>query len=185
MYLDIINKLKLKGIKFDKGLTGNEIKIIEERYNIIFPKSLVEFYKLGLPISDGFVNWRDESNENIEKIKQKLSRPYDGILWAIKENNFWVDNWDKPKTFAEQKEKFLEEMKNEPKPIPVYIFRYILSKDGIEDPAVLSMHNSDIIVYGNNLDEYFDNEFFLEHNEKHKCEYSEYMGKWIDIMESY
>ena len=37
----------------------------------------------------------------------------------------------------------------------------------------------------NNLNEYLDNEFLLSHDEKHKCEYLEYMGKWIDIMESY
>lgn len=181
---DKIEQMKLKGYEFEDGLTDEEIKEIEERYNIKFPKSLIEFYKIALPVSEGFVNWRKTSEENIQSIKERLARPYDEIFWSMEENDFWVDGWDKPDSLEEKKKKFIEEMKEEPTPIPIYIHRCILSKEGIDDPAVLSMKGSDIIVYGNNLEEYLDNEF-INTQEKHERNYSDSMGKWVDIMESY
>lgn len=179
-----IEKMKLKGIIFEDGLTEEEIKKIEERYSIKFPKSLIDFYSIGLPTGEGFVNWRDDSENNIIDIKKRLDRPFDGLIWGIEKNDFWVEGWEKPNTLEAKKQKLLEKMKNEPKPIPIYIHRYILSAEGVDDPAVLSMHDDDIIVYGDNLLEYLDNEFIGE-NHKHECHYSDTMGKWVDIMESY
>lgn len=179
-----IERMKLKGIAFEKGLTIDEIEKIQERYSIKFPKSLIDFYSIGLPVGEGFVNWRDDSEDNIKEIQERLDRPFNGLIWGIENNNFWIEGWEEPNTLEFKKQKLYEILKNEPKPIPVYIHRYILSTDGVDDPAILSMHGDDIIVYGDNLLEYLDNEF-IDENNKHECHYSDNMGKWVDIMESY
>lgn len=178
-----IEQMKLKGYVFDKGLSDEEIKIIEEKYDIKFPKSLKEFYKIGLPISDGFVNWRDFSEENVKNIKERIERPFNELFWDMENNGFWIEGWDEPPTIEEKKKIFFEKMKNEPKPIPVFIHRYILSSEGVDNPVILSMKASDIIIYGDNLMDYIDVEFLNREN-IFLHEYKPEMGKWIDIMES-
>lgn len=49
--------LKEKGVKFDKGLSINELNEIEKVYRIKFPDSLRNFLMEALPVSRGFYNW--------------------------------------------------------------------------------------------------------------------------------
>lgn len=180
---EIIDQMMKKGYKFEKGLSDEDIKIIEKRYNIKFPKSLIEFYKLANPISGDFVNWKDDSEENITKNKKLLNAPIDDILFEIEQNNYWVSEWEEPETIDEKKKKFVEIMKNEPKLIPFFYTRYVVSKEGVDDPGVLSLWGGDVIVLGNNLLDYLDNE--IHEKMIHESYYSDYMGKWIDIMNNY
>ena len=59
MYKRSIDLLKNCGIKFESGLTIEEMLKIEKLYAIKFPKSLRDFLKEELPISEGFYNWRN------------------------------------------------------------------------------------------------------------------------------
>ncbi len=59
----------------EKGLSDEEIREIEERYEIVFPEALKIFYKKLLPVSEGFTNWRDTSEENVAYIKSSISHP--------------------------------------------------------------------------------------------------------------
>src|SRR5699024_9995594 len=68
-YRELIRKLEQNGVCFAEGLSDKELFDIQYEYNVNFPKSLKVFYKAGLPISDGFHNWRDLSKKNIKKIK--------------------------------------------------------------------------------------------------------------------
>ncbi len=185
MYTDIINKMKLKGFNFEAGLTDEEIINIEEKYGLSFPNSLKEFYKEGLPIGEPFPNWKDDSEANIKKIKERIIRPYNGIVSDIKENQFWGADWPKYDTIDEKIKYFNDLYNQAPRLIPIAYSRYIISTPETDEPAILSVHDSDIIVYGNNLKEYLENEFLLDHNNRHKTEFLPYMGKWIDIMDAY
>ena len=178
----------IRGIRLENGITNEEIATIEKRYNIVFPKSLIIFYRECLPVQEDyfeFVDWRNTSEDNVESIKERLRRPYEEMCWEM-EHGFWVYGWDRPDTLEDRKKTFMEKMRNEPRPIPVYSHRYILYKEGIDDPAVLSMAGSDIIVYGNNLKECLENDFCRNETGRiHDCCYLKHMGKWIDVMESY
>lgn len=48
--------MKNRGIKFESGLTVDEIIKIQKIYTIEFPKSLRDFLMEGLPISKRFYN---------------------------------------------------------------------------------------------------------------------------------
>lgn len=68
-YTKIINALKDKGVIFEQGLSEQELNILENFYGVNFLPDLKEFLKLALPISNGFINWRDMSLDNIKKYK--------------------------------------------------------------------------------------------------------------------
>ena len=56
MYEDIVNRLRMRGIEFETGLSDEEFYWIEHEYELTFPKELKNFYKYSMPISDGFYN---------------------------------------------------------------------------------------------------------------------------------
>ena len=74
-------------VQLFEGLTDEEFDKIESFYSIKFPSSLRLLYKSFLP---SFYNWRDFSEENVKYIKMRLQRPYEGIIFDIKMNNFWI-----------------------------------------------------------------------------------------------
>lgn len=185
MYKEIIEKMKLKGFTFDSGLTDEEINNIEGIYGITLPESLKEFYKEGLPSGEAFPNWRDVSEENINKIRERIIRPYNGLIEEIKDNQFWSNEWPSFDNIDEKTKYFNDLYNQAPRLIPIAYSRYIISSEETNDPAILSVHGSDIIVYGNNLKEYLENEFILDQDNRHEIEFLPHMGKWIDIMDAY
>lgn len=159
-YEKLINELKLKHIKFDKGLTDEEIVKIEKTYDIYFPKSLREMYQIALPVSKSFYNWRDFNETNIKSIQKSLNWPLEGVLFDIEENVFWDSSWgDKPTELSEAKQKCINEMQKVPKLIPIYGHRYIPVVNGVDNPPVFSVYQTDVIYYGIDLENYFRIEF--------------------------
>ena len=181
---EIIEKLKKVGVMFEKGLSFKEIENIETKYKVKFPPDLKEFYLFGLPISKGFINWRNESNENVEKIKECLEWPLEGMLFDIENNSFWYKDWGKkPESISDAKEKCKKELKNVPNLIPIYSHRYIPTKPYEENNPIFSVLQTDIIYYGKNLIDYFENEFKLKQDKiKYLSEYKR-IEFWSDIIE--
>ena len=106
MYLEIIKLLKDKGIKFDAGLTQNELEKIYEIYKIKFPLSLKSFLTTALPVSDGFYDWRDFSSGNVTKIKNMMQHFYEFVKSAsfeeyIPNSTYSLDQWSR---YQESKE---------------------------------------------------------------------------------
>ena len=106
MYLEIIKLMKDSGIKFDAGLTQNELEKIYEIYKIKFPLSLKSFLTTALPVSDGFYDWRDFSSGNVTKIKNMMQHFYDFVKSAsfeeyIPNSTYSLDQWSR---YQESKE---------------------------------------------------------------------------------
>lgn len=181
-YNKLIKMLELKDIEFNKGLTDKEIAYIEKIYKITFPQELKKFIKIKLPVSNGFYNWRDFTEANIEKIKNVINAPMEGLLFDIEYNDFWVENWGKvvDDNIETQKQRFLEKYYEAPKLIPIYSHRYMpdINKKNI---PILSVMQSDIIVYGRNLEEYLEKEFIVSN--KIKIDNDNYdIEFWSDII---
>lgn len=139
-YRNIITLMKQQGISFDRGLTEQTIKDIEEIYDMTFPASLSAFYKEALPIGDRFIKWNDLSEDNISCIKEKMYLPYKWLSHDI--------------TFCEAFRNTMEA----PKLIPIYSHRYMPCIDH-PDPPVFSTVGADTIWYGKSLGDYLYNEF--------------------------
>lgn len=154
--------LENKGIEINEGLTDEEFEKIESFYNIKFPQVLRILYKAFLP---NLYNWRDFSEDNVNKIKNYLAMPIEGIIFDIEYNNFWLDCFgEKTGDKEKDKAKALEYMKNAkeedlPKLIPIYSHRYVPSFPDNIDVPILSVHQTDIIYYGRNIEDYFEHEF--------------------------
>jgi hypothetical protein len=151
------NVLVQAGVIFESGLTHTEILQIEERYQFRFPPDLRDFLMFALPISNGFLNWREADEERIVK---SLLWPYIAICFYIDDNSFWLKEWGErsaslDEAFAIAK-KAVEEA---PVLIPIAGHRYIPDRPNEAGNPVFSVYETDIIYYGANLGNYLENEF--------------------------
>ena len=159
--------LENKEIEILNGLSDEEFEKIEKFYNIKFPKVLKILYKSFLP---NLYNWRDFSEDNVEKIKKYLNMPIEGILFDIQYNSFWMDCFGEKTGDIEQNkakaEEYLKNAKEEevPRLIPIYSHRYVPSFPDSIDVPVFSVMQTDIIYYGKNIENYFEHEFGNNYN---------------------
>lgn len=159
-YKIIIKLLEQKNINFKQGLTEKELTDIMKIYDIQFPLSLKEFYTEALPVSERFPVWNDYSDNNIKQIKALISQPIKGVLFDVENNNFWLKQWgDKPLDLITAKNVCIALIQKAPKLIPIFSHRYMPQINGIENPPVISIVQTDIIYYGYDLEEYLLNEF--------------------------
>ncbi len=54
----MIQALRKTGLQFDRGLQDDELASTERSSRLTFPPDLRSLLRLGLPVSDGFPNWR-------------------------------------------------------------------------------------------------------------------------------
>ena len=159
--------LENKGIEIHNGLSDEEFEKIEKFYNIKFPRVLKILYKSFLP---NLYNWRDFSEDNVQKMKKYLNMPIEGILFDIQYNGFWLDCFGEKTGDIEQNkakaEEYLKNAKEEevPRLIPIYSHRYVPSFPDSIDVPVFSVMQTDIIYYGKNIENYFEHEFGNNYN---------------------
>jgi hypothetical protein len=159
---EIIQILICKGVEFENGLTDDEIYNIELKFNIKFPPDYKLFLQTGLPVSEGYVNWREglHSNTSATKIASRLDWPLEGLLFDIQSNDFWIDTWGYKSDIYEEKTFIAKRhYADYPKLIPVYSHRYIPGQPSENGNPVFSIYQMDIIYYGYDLATYLANEF--------------------------
>jgi hypothetical protein len=82
------------------------------------------------------------------------------MAFDIEHNKFWLDEWGpQPSSIAEAIEVGRRHFDAAPKLIPVCSHRYLPSEPLVAGNPVFSVHQTDIIVYGIDLWDYFWNEF--------------------------
>lgn len=175
---ELIQVFRGQNILVENGLTKNEIKELEELYHVNFSKDWIDFYSQILPIGTGFYNWRDKSVENIRFIKEIFLKPYEDVL-ACYEEIEWNDIWgDEPKNLAEKWIRIKSLLEKATELIPIYGHRYLPIMD-LSAP-VLSIHNIDIICYGENLFDYFYIEFGSKKQKDINFDQVTYVPFWMD-----
>ena len=153
----IKDNLTKSGVIFEAGLSDVEITDLESEYNFSFPPDLKEFLQFSLPVSEGWVNWREPNKENVS---ERLSWPYEGICFDIEHNNLWLSSWGtKPSNITEAFNSIKVMLSNSPKLIPIYSHRYIPDTPCERNNPILSVYQTDIIYYGRDLQDYLENEF--------------------------
>lgn len=180
MFENSFDLLSKKGVILDEGLSLEELQIIENLYKIKFPQSLRSFLMVRVPISNGFYNWRDMNDDNIEYINGIINTPFHEIFNNADEV-YWSDNWgEEPK-----KEAYLckvrEKLRRAPKLVPVCSHRYIPIVTE-KNPPIFSIHGVDIICYGIDLEDYIDIEFGNKKQDSIQFDSVPYVDFWSDIM---
>ena len=152
----LVGALQARNIHFAPGLTNKEVASTEALYGFRFPPDLRMLLQYALPVSEGFVNWREHSEE---VIGWRVEDPFLGLLTSV-EQGFWVRHWGKrPNDVAAALTRAQEWMQKAPRLIPVYRSRYLPAVPCEVGNPVLSVWCSDIIYYGYNLADYFVREF--------------------------
>jgi len=138
--------------------------------------------QFALPIGNGWVDWR---NGNSEEIKSRFDWAYDGVCFDIENNNFWLESWGrKPVNLKDAFEIVKSEIAKAPKLIPILSHRFIPDRPNKSDNPIFSVYQTDIIIYGNNLPIYLQNEFayYFERKEYFpSVKGTRYIEFWTDL----
>lgn len=146
------------GIAWGPGLTDAEIEAAESRCGTRFPPDLRLFLKVLHREAEGesrFIDWRTED------VAERLRWAVDGVVFDI-ENDAqpWLASWgDRPKTHDGLVSR-LTELSAAAKLIPLRGHRYLVGEPCAEGNSVLSIHQADVIVYGDDLRGYLLHELF-------------------------
>ena len=158
--MKLIEEMKALGIFFLEGITDEQLQAVEQLYGIVFPESLKQFYRLGLPVSSGFTDWLDLNEENVQHVRRKLAFPLRSVRMAVEMGELWAESWGERPEDEEEAADLAEKQLSEAVPlIPIYGHRYMPLISGMDDPPVLSIYGEDIICYGQNLGQWIAIEF--------------------------
>jgi hypothetical protein len=149
--------LERAGVVFEAGLSQAEIQELEQRYGFVFPPDLKDFLMFALPVSKGFLNWRQADNVEIVK---SLHWPYEGMCFDIESNSFWLEEWgQRPASLDEAFAIAGKAIEHAPALIPIYGHRYMPDRPDEAGNPVFSVYQTDIVYYGCDLADYLENEF--------------------------
>jgi hypothetical protein len=156
--------LKKGGVKVDPALSSDEIEKAETFFEIKFHPDHRRLLEAGLVLGDYGYNWRDLSKENTARIRKMIDWPLEGILFDIEENGYWNEALGcKPSSLAEAKKVFTVWYKqNVPQLVPIYSHRYMSNYPARLGAPVYSVHQTDIVYYGQNIFDYLGQEFHLD-----------------------
>ncbi len=173
--------LKKAEVVIAPGLSDKEMADIEREYKFTFPEDYRALLMEGLPISNGFINWREAS---LEDIQRKLQWPYEGICFDVEFNNFWFDEWgEKPESLNDAFAVVAKAVHEAPTLIPIYGHRYIPGYPLETGNPIFSVYQTDIIYYGRDLFEYLENELRIEGYRYHISEPVKYIPFWSFLTE--
>lgn len=96
----------------------------------------------------GFYDWMNDR----EALRQAVSAPVEGLLFDVEHNGLWLAEWGaRPDSAKERQAVVRREATNSSPLIPVFGHRYLVAKPNGPGNPVLSIMQSDIIVYGDDL----------------------------------
>jgi hypothetical protein len=154
---------RLPDTRIEPGLTENELCAVEGRFGLQFPDDLRELLMDGLPVGPRWPEWRmsiaSDDAASGEKIRERLDWPLDGMLFDVRHESFWDPAWgDRPEDLADALNVAAAAVRAAPMLIPVYAHRYLPAEPLARGNPVLSVWQTDIIVYGSDLLRYFQAE---------------------------
>src|SRR5262249_51256843 len=151
-------------IEFNAGLTNAEVAVAESRFGFQFPPDLRAFLQTALPKGRRFPDWRAGSEA---ELRDWLDLPRQGVVFDVECNGFWLDEWGpRPIPLAEAKSIAEQLVASAPRLIPVYMHRMIPAEPHLPGNPVFSVHQTDIIVYGTDLEDYLAHEFLVVEEEQ-------------------
>jgi hypothetical protein len=149
------------------GLTGTEFARIEPDYEFEFADDHRAFLAAGLPLNAPAAKdqtwrkpWPDWRDGDPADLHEQLGWPVEGALFDVENNALWHPTWgQRPADTSTALNTARRCLTQASKMIPVYAHRYLPAGRGTHGHPVLSIYQTDIIVYGTDLADYIHNEF--------------------------
>lgn len=167
-----------RGTKWTDGLSGVVIDELEDIWGIKYPEEYRAFLSI-LHCPDRKClrfGYDSESPHELRQLQDRaliynwlndrdalrlaLDWPLEGILLDVENNNLWFESWGERPVSSEDRKKVLEKLVAQaPTLIPIFGHRYLLNYPLSTGRPVLSVYQSDIVVYGSNIQNYLIEEF--------------------------
>jgi hypothetical protein len=149
------------------GLTDEEFARIERDYNLEFADDHRAFLAAGLPLNGPrkkgqtwVLPWPDWRNGAPGDLRRQLDWPVEGALFDVENNALWHPSWgQRPVELSQALSTARRHLAQAPTMIPVYAHRYLPAGRCTHGHPVLSIYQTDIIIYGATLADYIDHEF--------------------------
>lgn len=104
----------------------------------------------------GVYHWKHDE----PAIRAALEAVVEGLLFDVENNVLWQEGWGpKPATVHEREQVVRAQIAAAPRLAPIFGHRALVLEPGLPGNPVLSIHQSDIIVYGGDLRSYLLTEF--------------------------
>lgn len=139
------------------GLTDDELTAIEHEFGFTFAPDHRAFLAAGVPTGRGWIDWR---NPDRASLRERLAIPVEGVLFDVGENAFWYEGWGpRPTRTDAALTSARGYLMTVPRMIPVYSHRYLPA--ALPSQPVLSIFQTDVVHYGNDLLDWLNREFGL------------------------
>ncbi len=139
------------------GLTDAEFTVIEHEFGFAFAADHRALLAAGLPAGRGWPDWRGPDRE---ALRERLAWPVEGVLFDVTSNDFWYEGWGPRPAEADQAVAAARtHLLIAPRLVPVYSHRYLPA--ATTGHPVLSVYQTDIVSYGNDLIDWLHREFGL------------------------
>lgn len=164
-------QLEGRDCRIEPGLTDAEFDRCEAQFGFEFADDHRAFLSAGLPVSiieddppgvirtyrDPWPDWRDGDPD---VLRSRLDWPVEGVLFDVEHNVFWPDEWgERPAELQQALDVARGYLAAVPKLVPIYGHRYLPAGHGSHGHLVMSVWQTDIIVYGDDLADYIRREF--------------------------
>ena len=135
----------------------SELDDIQERWQLRFPPDLIELWQrhrcLAGPRS---FDWLLDSPATIKSL---LDWPFEGFWFDVENNRVWWPEWgERPTEVRERRDRLREIFAQAPKLIPLFGHRYIPEQPFEHGNPVFSVHQTDVVHYGTDLQDWLDRE---------------------------
>ena len=136
----------------EPGLAETELAGIESEFGFTFAPDHRDFLAAGLPTGSGWPDWRAPDRSTL---RAALTAPVEGVLFDVAENDFWYEGWGPAS--GDRLATARAGLMIAPRMIPLYAHRYLPA--GLAGHPVLSIYQTDVLVYGADLTDWLHREF--------------------------
>ncbi|MHA7984800.1 hypothetical protein ACX9R5_03255 [Rathayibacter sp. CAU 1779] len=155
--------LRDNGVILDRGLDESEFRRLREQLDVEFSPDHRDLLRRALPQGPGFPDWR---NASVDDLRRRLDWPKDGVRWDVENNGFWPPTWGRRPTTRQARSRLVaRQLAAVPQLLPVFGHRFLPGGDAPRGVPILSVMQTDVIVYGWNLLDYFRHELELPRDE--------------------
>ncbi|MBX7223501.1 MAG: SMI1/KNR4 family protein [Blastocatellia bacterium] len=180
--LTVFKTFQQQGITLAAGLSESQFTEIETRFGFRFPPDLRLFLSVAVPVGDDFPNWHHLHPRQHYRF---FRWPAQGMYFDIFHNTFWLAEWGaKPTRLKAALRMAGHHLKAAPFLIPVFSHRYLPAEPCEAGNPVFSVYQTDVVHYGFDLPDYFENEFGIP-NPFPKPESAKPVRFWDRIMNSW
>jgi hypothetical protein len=152
-----IQRLAAGGVRLDRGLSDGEVSRVQARLGFTFGPEHREFLQAALPVGQLWPDWRNDPDD---ELRGRLDRPIDGVIVDVHNNGFWPASWgDRPDGKDDREREARAHLAGVPRLVPVFSHRCLASDPQFKPSPVFSVHQTDVIFYGDNLLDYVAHEF--------------------------